>query len=666
MSEELDAEIAAAQAEMRQLKDEINEAATAANSNREAEKALLRAERELAQQMAAIREQKNVLARDYQEKQKVVKAKRTTEDELNRRLQKLLNERALQDEFSKLNDELDRLTIGRPWREWAKSHQISGAKHLAASRKAILGDKRGLGKTLTSLIFLDMVRARKTIIFTPKDVSANFASEVQRWTPDRPVIVLTGMNKIIRDTILSGVEKMEDCTLIVNYEAGRKDTSLVERFIQCGFDTVIVDEAHKIKNHTGLDYKYIFQICHAVNQCNLCGGSTFESDLKRGRYCATCMTEEESYDDFRSVKNIIPMTGTVFINRPQDLWPLLRLIDPNMFGSLNRYLHDYCTMDLYTQHWKFKSGGEERLLKSLGMRYLGRTNKTAGVEMPPQKAQHHIVEFDPKAYPRQWAMMQQIKEYGAIKMSDEVALGVPGILAEITRMSQALVWPGGIKMYAVGPDGKSDYSTVIFESDVTESIKLDKAMEIIQQALEEGDRVVLFSRFKEALKELQRRLNEAKISNVRYDGDLRDSAARVAQLDFDIKTAPTHSADEHCLPDCPNWGQQCSGYQYDVFLGQYQKAGTGLNLTGARQMVILDRYFADAYEDQAAGRIQRLDSVQDSIVHIISVVSPIKGKSTIDDWMNALIDEKKEMTQGYDTAHVASDFARAMRDGDIF
>lgn len=62
-------------------------------------------------------------------------------------------------EWATLADRWDKMTMGLPWREWAKDHQIEGAKKMTYEGRMILGDTMGLGKTLTSLIFIDMVEA---------------------------------------------------------------------------------------------------------------------------------------------------------------------------------------------------------------------------------------------------------------------------------------------------------------------------------------------------------------------------------------------------------------------------------------------------------------------------------------------------------------------------
>lgn len=61
--------------------------------------------------------------------------------------------------YASVEERLNRLTMGAPWREWAKDHQIEGARKLSYRGRMILADTMGLGKTLTSIIALDMIRA---------------------------------------------------------------------------------------------------------------------------------------------------------------------------------------------------------------------------------------------------------------------------------------------------------------------------------------------------------------------------------------------------------------------------------------------------------------------------------------------------------------------------
>src|SRR5260370_7637740 len=71
---------------------------------------------------------------------------------------------------------LEILTESRAWNKDAKPHQRSGAKQLAVAGRGILGDSRGLGKTLSALMWLDMLLVKKAII---KPRSEEHTSELQ-------------------------------------------------------------------------------------------------------------------------------------------------------------------------------------------------------------------------------------------------------------------------------------------------------------------------------------------------------------------------------------------------------------------------------------------------------------------------------------------------------
>jgi SNF2 family DNA or RNA helicase len=200
---------------------------------------------------------------------------------------------------------------------------------------------------------------------------------------------------------------------------------------------------------------------------------------------------------------------------------------------------------------------------------------------------------------------------------------------------------------------------------------MDKAMEIAEMVIkEEEDRLVIFSQFKEALKEFERRFNRLGITNVRYDGDTNDATAQRAQLDFDGKTAPNHPKGTECNADCVNhpsngrytgFSGTCPGYQWQVILAHYKKGGVGLNLNGARQAIFLDREWNPGKEDQAMGRIDRIDNLRDSVIHTIHV------SESIDAFMDQLIEEKSKMNAGFDSTYsdVMEQLKQALKDGDL-
>ena len=629
--------------------------------------AIIQAENELRSKMNEIIRKRRQLQEKQDERKRAAKHKETALIQAKRRLQTFESEKAINERLKREAEEFDKITQHYNWREFAFNHQIEGARRLAFAKRGILGDKRGLGKSLTSLVWLDMVNAKKVLIFAPKDVLLNFKREIEHWTPHRHVAVLGGMPKLQRDFFLGLLKNEPQWLLLCNYEAWRKDPELIENLKDMKADAIIIDEAHNIKEKKTSAYKGIRDIIYATNQCNVCGGDveyfTHEITGTRRQRCASCLAEPMDFKSFCSVKYVLPMTGTAILNRPQDMWTLLHLVDRELFPSESAFLQDYCTTDNFTGRWKFRPGGEERLIKQLGSRYVKRDKNSAGVKFKKQQRVEHRFEFDKALYPDQWRVMEEIKNFGAIKMAENVKLDVIGILPELLRRRQAITWPQGIKIWEYDDMGNKT-GRVAYEAPVTESIKMDKAMEIAQEIIEEEeDRLVMFSQFKEALKELERRFKELGISVIRYDGDTSDAKAQEAQLDFDGKTAANHPFGTPCNTSCKGWdaelGLGCTGYKYQVIVAHYKKGGVGLNLNAARQMIILDREWNPGKEDQAMGRVDRLDNMQDSIVHTLHV------EGTIDNFMDSLIDEKAKVIDGFETTHdLLESLVNALRDGD--
>jgi SNF2 family DNA or RNA helicase len=77
-------------------------------------------------------------------------------------------------------------------------------------------------------------------------------------------------------------------------------------------------------------------------------------------------------------------------------------------------------------------------------------------------------------------------------------------------------------------------------------------------------------------------------------------------------------------------------------------------------MIILDREWNPGKEDQAVGRIDRLDNTRDSVVHTIHVTG------TVDMFMDGLIEEKKAMIDDFETQHdMMEKLKQALMDNDL-
>lgn len=617
-------------------------------------------EAKLKQQLNEMAAKRRELEAAQAELRRQARAEEVALAQAKRKMETFASERAIRERLEKDIEEFNQRTLSAPWREFAYDHQISGAQRLASARRAILGDKRGLGKSLTSLIWADMIGAKRIMVFAPKDVLQNFKREINHWVPHRQVQVLGGVPKAQRDAFLPLLRSMDSFLLLCNYEAWRRDPELIEAIKYLHLDTVIIDEAHNIKEKTTSAYKGIRDIVYAENACNSCGGDIehYKHNLTRAMKsrCKVCFAEPKNFGDFCSVKNVLPMTGTAILNKPQELWTLLNLVDRRLFPDERSFLMDYCWFT--GSRWTFRAGGEEQLLNKLGPRFIKRDKNSIGIKGMPQTIVRHDIEFEKTLYPDQWKVMQQIIEFGAIKMADDVKLDIKGVLPEILRRRQAITWPAGIKIWEYDDQGNKT-GRILYEAPATSSCKMDKAMEIAMEIIdEEEDRVVIFSQFKEALKEFERRFKAEGIPVIRYDGDTSDAVANQAQMDFDGKHAANHPEGTECNPHCNGWGDYCGGYRWQVILCHYKKGGVGLNLNAARQMILLDREWNPGKEDQALGRIDRLDNKTDSVIHTIHVAG------TIDGYMDNLLEEKKRVIEGFEEQqNMLEEMAKALREG---
>jgi len=619
----------------------------------------------------------------------------------NRLRQALENER-IKKEYQDSSVAFDKLTAGFRWREFALQHQIEGAKHLATAKRAILGDKMGLGKTLTSLIACDMLQAQKILVVVPDDVVSNFVREIQHWAPHRSVIMLGKQTKLARNMAIDLMRSLDSFIVVINYSAWRKDNSLLDRLVSLRFDTVIMDEAHTIKETTTNAYKGCAQLVLAENSCPKCRGAIQKihksedtiiklSDAKifhnsrdywacigKATPSPTVMDDSiasaimssgcgwneivealagnsREFGDLRSVRNVFPMTGTPILNKPTDLFSMLSLIDPVHYSDKNRFNRTYCIQDSAGK-WMFQYGGLDRLVKNLSGKYIARDRKTAGVTLPKQDIVVHSIEMDSTIYPGQAKVIKDLSRHAMVILSNGAKLPILYTIALITRKRQANVWPAGIEL-------KDENGIVVFSvgDEIKESIKLDRICGKAESGLPgdyeglipdltgngdltNGERIVVFSQFKTPLAELESRIKDAGISVVRFDGDTPEDIRNQVKIDFDRKYCDQIGYE-------PRW---------QVVLANYKTGGVGLNFTAATQMIILDEEWNPGKQEQAFNRIDRIGQTEETTVHILRL------EKTIDNWMADLIDSKRDMIEGFETkVDLQASLLKAMQEGEM-
>lgn len=573
-------------------------------------------------------------------------------ERLERELNRLRDAEAIEEKYRRRVQEMRDKSLEAYWREenrqdgrGAKEYQIDGAIHLAVAEQAICADKRGLGKSLTSLIYADLRDSMRVIAIVPGDTVDNFIREVKLWSPHRSPVKLSRMAKGKRDLLLQSFASghVHEYFLVLNFETWRRDSSVIDKLIALRADTLLIDEAHHGKDVNSNAGEGIQTIRYGMNNCPNCKSP--EIKAKRtpvgkviGGTCQMCGHEGEELD-FCSIKNVLPMTGTPILNKPQELYPLLRLVDKTNFPDEKTFLRDFCMMT-GARHWIWQPGSEREVMKKIGPRYLSRTRESAGVIIPPPAHIIHSIPFEDMArdYPAQTKAYKQARDYAQIVLDPErkISMSMAYVIVVQMRLRQMLAWPGSIELKY--KDEETNEEIVVASLNVHESIKIDRIENDIKEVVEEGERAVLFSQFKDPLHILQKRLGSRAIV---YDGSTSHKLRNEIQLDFDVKTASKQ----------PKW---------DVVLCNYKAAGEGLNLNSASQMFIPDERWNPGYMTQAYGRIDRMGQVRDTTIHTYRV------EDTIDEWMASLIATKGDMINGFEqSADVMRDMYQALRDGEL-
>lgn len=734
-------------AKLKYLKSKINEELAniqplveefqTASAEVEAAMAVLRAAQNkknaaIIAQQEADRKRRELEAEARRLEQEIADAKRKAEEEA---AAEIARQQATM-QIAELDKRFDLGTMGAPWREWAKDHQLFAGKTIARQRRVLLADAMGLGKTLSATIVSEMAQAvtkeaspdfpilgeerevyvpqkvvwtqkgydaalknewpfggqtklsdqlvktqgptpfddpsmrlgmnglkvgaqigyieydlkskllaegyierteayyekkifnsitrpvgRKILYFCPAALLRNVLEEYRRWTPHRNVTYIGAMSKAERQFALQFLPDLDNFVVIINYEAWRRDLKLLDDLIDLHFDTIIIDEAHNIKDMKSQAYKGVEKVV-----------STLDPEY------------------------LIPMTGTPLLNRPQEFFTLLHLMFPQQWYNEKDFLLTYCeeyyplTIDGEQQttnpKWKFQEDGWDRLLKKIDKYYLRRTKEDAGIILPEKVIVYHDIELDVENYPLQAKARKDMKDFATLIIDSKKGqvLQATVVIALITRLRQIETWPAGIRQ--VDPKTKE----VLVQLDVHESQKIDYTIRFDTETNEweglipnhiEDERIVVFSQFKAPLHELKRRIEQMGKKAVIIDGDTPQSLRDEARIDFDRRHTPNRA-----------------DAKWDVALCNYKAAGVGLNLTAATNMVVLDSEWNPGKRDQAFDRLHRIGQTENVTINVLSV------KSTIDDWLDQLMKDKEGVVTGAEATHISgNDLMNAIESG---
>lgn len=364
----------------------------------------------------------------------------------------------------KLNGEPLRLL--RPEVEFYK-HQGEGVEFIAKAGNVLLADEMGLGKSLQALAVaaIDHQRgiAKRTLVVTLATLKGNWAEEITRHTTFT-YEVLKNSSPLQRSRQLADFAEE---ILIVNYE---QVLTCWEQLNQIGFQVVIYDEAHTIKNRSS----------------------------KRTKACL-------KLDGLRHIL----VTGSPLLNHVDDLWTLLYRIDPQNHPNYWKFRARYCVFGGFKGKQIIGVKNEAELYRKLD-RLMLRRKKSEVLDLPEKQFVQVWVDLSP----------QQRKLYN--QAIDEQQLTSP-TMAEPMAIENALVRFLRLKEIC-GSAG-----TIEGHDDI--SSKLDRVVEIVQEIVDNAEPVVIFTQFRAIQYFLMERINDAGIPAWELNGDT-PFADRVPRINY--------------------------------------------------------------------------------------------------------------------------------------
>jgi hypothetical protein len=439
-----------------------------------------------------------------------------------------------------------------------RPYQLHGVEWLATLARqnlhGLLADDMGLGKTVQALAFCAWLKKTETksapgLVVCPTSLVANWLREAARFVPHLRTLDLTGPDRARRIG-----ERNQYDLLVTSYAVLRRD---IEQYRGDEFSLVILDEAQHIKNRDSQNARSAKALC---------------------------------------ARHRLILTGTPLENSVLDLWSLYDFLLPGYLGTATEFRERYETPLTRAPSPRVM----ERLRHRVRPFFLRRTKEEVLTELPPKLEHLAPCELSDEQREVYRAVLAQGRR-DVFENSGKSGKGRDriAVLTTLLRLRQVCCH---LDLLPQG-DEKRTWKEP--------SAKMDRTFELIDEAVDGGHRVILFSQFVRVLHLLRDEAHRRELRFCYLDGQTVERQVEVDRFQ-----------DDAGIP---------------LFFISLKAGGTGLNLTGADTVIHFDPWWNPAVEEQATSRAHRMG--QTRAVQSYKLIAA----GTVEEKIQALQSRKREL-----------------------
>lgn len=455
-------------------------------------------------------------------------------------------------------------------------YQLEGIQYGLNHDNWLLLDAPGLGKSLQIIYLAQELKKRHNIehcliICGINTLKANWEKEIKKHSDLSCTILGKTVNSkgkvsygSVKDRLNALKNKINEFFVITNIETLRDDDIIKE--LNKGknkFDLIVVDELHTCKSPTSQQGKHLLKLVNA--------------------------------------KYKIGLTGTLLLNNPLDVYVPLKWIGKD-HSTYSNFKAQYCDFGGLFGNEIVGYKHIDILKNQISKCSLRRTKDLLDL---PEK---NIIDEYLDMSDRQSIFYNNIKN-GIIEEVDKVEINNVNLLSMVARLRQATACPS------------------ILTSEDIPCVKIDRCCELVNEIVENGNKVVIFSVFKEPLNVLFNKLQQ--FNPLLCTGDIKDEI-----ISSNIDKFQTLNDNK-------------------VILCTSQKMGTGITLTAASYAIFIDTPWTDGVFSQACDRIHRIGSKQPVFIYKlicndtfdVRVNEILEGKAALSEY---IIDDKIQTHRALD------------------